>query len=251
MTKNNVYGGFSQALFFSDTVSIPSLLLDNYTNLGMNDREMMAVIHIISEIKSGNDAAVIDEQIMRKMGLLPVEYSLVIKGLEDKGLVTISTKQKGKKNKTDPLYSLSGLIDHLFEQWGINQYKQMESSGNKLKDKEVNKGEINPSLTRLVTLFEQELGRPLTGFECEHIEKWLLAKYSEELIIESLRRGVSAGIRNFRYLDSILREWEKKGLQTLMEVESEDQNFQSRQTKKGERQSRSTKTKNKYDNIYL
>lgn len=253
LTNNNVYGGFSQALFFSGSVSIPHLLLDHYSSLGMTDREMMLVIHIISEISIIKESySDIDKQIMKKMGLSLLDYNSIIKSLHDKGLISINIKTKGKRNRTNPLYDFSGLIDQLFELWGINQYKQLEASSNKGNEKMENISEADPSLSKLMVVFEQELGRPLTGFECEHIEKWLFSKYSEELIIEALRRGVSAGIRSFRYLDSILREWEKKGIQTRMEVEAEDESFQSRQTKKGEKQSKpSAKAKNKYDNIYL
>lgn len=249
---NNVYGGFSQALFFSGSVAIPRLLLDHYVALGMTDREMMAVIHIVSEISTMNEEHDhIDEQIMKKMGLSLVEFNRTIHSLEEKGLLFQNTK-KGKRKKTVPLYDLSGLIDQLFEHWGITQFKQMEACNQSGNGGKAAKEETDLSLRKLMVLFEQELGRPLTGFECEHIEKWLFSKFSEELIIEALRRGVSAGIRNFRYLDSILREWEKKGLHTREEVEAEDQNFQARQSKKGEKPSKpSAKAKSKYDDIYL
>ena len=60
-------------------------------------------------------------------------------------------------------------------------------------------------------------------------------------------------IRNFRYLDSILREWEKKGLRTRTEIEAEDAYFQARQEKKTPKQKNAVpKTaSNKYDNFYL
>lgn len=252
MAKNNVYEGFSQALFFSGSVSIPRFLLDNYSYLGITDREMMMIIHIITEMSGRNEADNIDEQIIRKMGILPQEFNSIIQDLHTKGLISVGFKSKRKTSKNSPLYNFSGLIDQLFELWGINQFKQMAASGTQENEKRILNDSTNSSLSKLTTIFEQELGRPLTGFECEHIEKWLLASYSEELIMEALRRGVSAGIRSFRYLDSILREWEKKSIHTRAEVEAEDQNFQARQGKKGEKQTKPSKgAKNKYDDIYL
>ncbi len=239
MPKNNVYGGFSQALFFSGSVSIPRLLLDHYHDLGISDREMMLVIHILTETTEKKDEKDIPNSITKKMGISSPEFNNLIQSLQSKGLITINADDKNKKNHHNSYYDLGGLIDQLFELWGINQFKQIEKSGNMEID------------SKLIAVFEEELGRPLTGFECEHLEKWLLASYSEGLIIEALRRGVSAGIRNFRYLDSILREWEKKGIRTVMEVEAEDQNFQARQTKKGDRQVKPKNTKNKYDDIYI
>jgi DNA replication protein len=246
-----VYGGFSQALFFSGSVSIPCLLLDHYFDLGITDREMMFMIHIITEISS-RDTESIDERIMRKMGLSKADFKSMVQTFQKKGLLSVNVKPKGKSHPNLPKYDFRGLIDQLFELWGISQYRQMEEASGQSPLEGQTHTAATATSAGLTTVFEQELGRPLTAFECEHIEKWLIAGYSEELIIEALRRGVSAGIRNFRYLDSILREWEKKGIKTRQEVEAEDQNFQSRQTKKGESQKRtSAKSKNKYDNIYL
>jgi len=162
---------------------------------------------------------------------------------------TYNRKKTGIANK----YDITGLIDQLFELWGISKFKQITAfetvENEDLIDLTVNSSQIKPQI-EIIKIFERELGRPLTEFECEHIEKWFMASYSEELILEALRRGVSAGIRNFRYLDSILREWEKKGIKTLLEVETEDENFQLRQKNKDKRKKKNVST-NKYDDIYL
>jgi len=248
LTNNNVYGGFSQALFFSGSVSIPSLLLDYYTDLGIADREMMFIIHIIFEV-SRLQTEDLDVQIMRKMGITSTELKSLVQSLKNKGFLAINTKSQ--KNGNNLIYDFSGLIDQLFELWGISQYRLMEALEQGVNENN-HCADVDTASAKLISLFEKELGRPLTGFECEHIEKWLFSGNSEDLVIEALRRGVSAGIRNFRYLDSILREWEKKGIRTLQEVEAEDQHFQSRQSKKGEKEAKPFASgKNKYDNIYL
>lgn len=252
MSKNNVYAGFTQALFFSGSISIPRFLLDHYIELGMTDREMMLIIHIMAELSTKSDNKDIDEKIIQKMGITVTEFNNIVQNLQSKGFLIVIHSSKRKKNQNHSFYDFSGLIDQLFELWGISQFRQIEAFENsELNNKVVSSNVVSP-LTNLISLFEQELGRPLTGFECEHIEKWLLASYSQELIIEALRRGVSAGIRSFRYLDSILREWEKKGIQTRSEVEEADENFQTRQGKKSEKQSKKHKNiNNKYDDIYL
>ncbi|UWG98871.1 DnaD domain protein [Dehalobacter sp. DCM] len=248
MTKNNVYGGFFQALFFSSSVSIPTFLLDHYTELGINQQEMMLIIHLMTEINAKSEH--LEEAITRKMNIAIEDFKIMVHTLQGKGLLTVNNRKI--KGSTGVYYDFSGLLDQLIELWGINEFKQMEASNSKGKAKQGKPdADPNPS-AKLISLFEQELGRPLTGLECEHIEKWLTATYSDELIIEALRRGVSAGIRSFRYLDSILREWEKKGLKTRAEVEAEDQNFQSRQNRKHDKPPKgSPKIKSKYDNIYL
>jgi len=247
LSKNKVYGGFCQALLFSGSVSIPNFILNHYSELGIGHKEMMLMIHMMTELSTNSDC--IDEQIAKKMGLSVEEYNIIIQNLQTRGLLSVNSRKA--KNRTNREYDFSGLIDQLLELWGINEFKQM-AAGNGSKGKQSTENMPDLSLAKLTSVFEQELGRPLTGLECEHIEKWLMASYSEELIIEALRRGVGAGIRSFRYLDSILREWEKKGIKTRLEVEAEDQNFQSRQNRKSVKPLKGLpKTKSKYDNIYL
>lgn len=247
MHKKNVYGGFSQALFFSGAVSIPRFLLDHYVEIGINEREMLLIIHLLAEPNNQSEDNLAN--IINRMGISQQEFTMVVQSLKKKNLLTFNDPKNKKKSVTNR-FDISGLIDQLFELWGIYQFKQMEASDNNQNNQESSISTDN-SLQNLTTLFESELGRPLTGLECEHIEKWLGASYSDDLIIEALRRGVSAGIRSFRYLDTILREWEKKGIQTRMEVEAEDQHFQSRQQKKTEKQKKISTPKNKYDDIYL
>jgi DNA replication protein len=151
---------------------------------------------------------------------------------------------------------LVGLIDELAELWAIERSQQLEEERT-IKQNHTQPTATSPStnspMENLVRTFEQELGRPLTQLECENFDRWLSSHFSEELIIEALRRGVSAGIRNFRYLDSILREWEKKGLRTRAEIEAEDAHFQSRQDKKNTKPKNQARksTNNKYENFYL
>ncbi|HHV65506.1 MAG TPA: DnaD domain protein [Peptococcaceae bacterium] len=251
MSKNNVYEGFVQALFFSGAVSLPRFLLDNYSYLGITNQEMMLIIHLLNEITDDKNPERIDEHIAARMGITLSELQVLLQSLQQKGFLAVNPQPQQITAQNNCIYDLSGLIDQLFEIWGINQFKQLESVTKKNEESLVLNPK-NPSYLKLIATFEQELGRPLTGFECEHIQKWLLASYGEELIIEALRRGVSAGIRSFRYLDSILREWEKKGIKTLLEIEAEDKYFQERQENKRTKSNKSVKrAKNKYDDIYL
>lgn len=248
MNNKIVTEGFTQALFFSGSVSVPKFLLDHYCQLGIDAQEIMLLIHLMAEVEDGKDIPAILKNISTKMNISLEELNRLIKQLEDKKLCSLE-KTDSPINRS--VINFGGLLDQLFEIWGIDQFKQMEASENKESD-----NAILPSLEQITEIFEQELGRPLTVFECEHIEKWKIASFSDELILEALRRGVSAGIRNFRYLDSILREWEKKGIKTKQEVEIEDQNFYERQQKKEKDTKKRTvkktyEKKDKYNNIYL
>ena len=83
------------------------------------------------------------------------------------------------------------------------------------EEKEEQKKEIK---TDIYKEFETEFGRPITSMEYEIINAWLSHNYSEELIIGALKEAVYNGVRNLRYIDKILYEWNKKGFKTMNEV---------------------------------
>jgi len=254
MNKVSVYGSFTQALFFSGVVAIPKYLLTHYTKIGLNDREMMVLIQILCEAETNPYPSI--ATLAGRMTASSSDIEEVVGRLVERKLLAIERYWNPIVQKWGNSYSLVGLIDELAELWAIERSQQLEEERT-LKQSQSSpqpvSAPINPPMEKLVRAFEQELGRPLTHLECENLDRWLSSNFSEELIIEALRRGVSAGIRNFRYLDSILREWEKKGLHTRAEIEAEDAYFQSRQEKKITKpKSPGPKTgSNKYEKFYL
>lgn len=253
MSKISVYGSFTQALFFSGVVSIPKYLISHYAEIGLNDLEMLVLIQILSEAETNPYPSM--EALSQRMTASPEDIEEAVSRLVENKFITIEKKWNPIEQKSTNTYSFVGLIDELAERWAIDRAQQLEVERMQKHNGSIKKKTLITTETqmgKLVHAFEQELGRPLTALECENLDRWL-SSFSEDLIIEALRRGVSAGIRNFRYLDSILREWEKKGLRTRAEVEAEDANFQSRQEKKSSKAKTSipkTTTK-KYENFYL
>jgi DNA replication protein len=256
MNKVSVYGSFVQALFFSGVVAIPKYLLTHYTEIGLNDREMMVLIQILCEAEINPYPSI--ATLAGRMTASASDIEEVMGRLVERKLLSIEKYWNLSEQKWGNRYSIVGLIDEIAELWAIERSQQLEEERTQLQSLSSPQPTstptpTNPSMENLVHVFEQELGRPLTHLECENIDRWLSSDFSEELIIEALRRGVSAGIRNFRYLDSILREWEKKGLHTRAEIEAEDAYFQSRQEKKSTKpKNKATKTtSNKYEKFYL
>ena len=65
--------------------------------------------------------------------------------------------------------------------------------------------------TDIYNVFERELGRTLSSYEFELINKWLEQGNSEETIKEALKEAILNNVRNFKYIDKILYEWSKNG----------------------------------------
>ena len=83
----------------------------------------------------------------------------------------------------------------------------------------------------LFDIFETELGRTLSPIEYEIINGWLTT-CSEEIIILALKEATFNGVSNFRYIDRIINEWNKKGIKTKEDVEKNRQEFKNKKDNK-------------------
>lgn len=80
---------------------------------------------------------------------------------------------------------------------------------------------------------QQNIRFNLSPIEQETIDYWL-KDYPHELILEAIKRATLSNKTTLRYVESILKDWQKKRITTLAEVERDDAAFEQR---KGGRQS--------------
>lgn len=91
---------------------------------------------------------------------------------------------------------------------------------------------LNPFYDRLVlnkktddnssdiyALFERELGRTLSSFEYELINKWIENGISENIIKEALKEAILNGVTNFNYIDKIVYDWSRNGIKKRIKEE--------------------------------
>ena len=88
--------------------------------------------------------------------------------------------------------------------------------------------------TNIYDDFEREFGRTLSPIEYELISGWLDNEFTEEIILCALKEAVFNGVSNLRYIDKILYEWKKKGINTKEAVLKDKDNFKKNNTKKTE-----------------
>ena len=79
-------------------------------------------------------------------------------------------------------------LDPLYDRLALN--KKTDSTNNK----------------DIYAMFESELGRTLSSFEYEMINKWIEKGVSEETIKSALKEAVLNGVRSFKYIDKIVYE---------------------------------------------
>jgi len=74
--------------------------------------------------------------------------------------------------------------------------------------------------------------RPISSIEREIISSWIENGFSEEFILAALKETVFNGVSNLRYMDKILHTWNKKGLKTLSDIETDKEKHQREQRQK-------------------
>lgn len=84
----------------------------------------------------------------------------------------------------------------------------------------------------LVGDFERELGRLLSPFEIEDLQKTIQEDHtSVDLVRMALREAVFNNKTNWRYIQAILRNWRREGIVTPNQVEAKKAEREAQQTK--------------------
>ena len=156
--------------------------------------ELLLLIYFINQEKPEFD--------IKKISIITYldnnEIMSAFSSLTAKGLVSIKTSKEDGK--------ITEIIDI------TNTYRAMVS--------DINVNIKKQTVTNIYTIFEKEFGRPLSPVEYEIIKAWITSGISEELIKGALKEAVFNNVRNLRYIDKILSEWEKKGFKSVDEVDS-------------------------------
>ena len=193
--------------FKSGNLVLPSDLLLNYNQLfsSSDDFLIWQFFYLQNTTALGELSP---SQIAEKIGKEVTEVNQAISRLTDKGLLQYRTIELNGEIEVifDATLALERL-DQLFEKQVPNQVKPAQND-----------------LKSLVDTFQQELGRLLSPFEIEDLEKSLKEDgTSADLIKEALREAVLNGKPNWKYIQAILRNWRHEGIKSVAQVEAKRQ----------------------------
>ena len=193
--------------FKSGNLVLPSDLLLNYNQLfsSSDDFLIWQFFYLQNTTALGELSP---SQIAEKIGKEVTEVNQAISRLTDKGLLQYRTIELNGEIEVifDATFALERL-DQLFEKQAPNQVKPAQND-----------------LKSLVETFQQELGRLLSPFEIEDLEKSLKEDgTSANLIKEALREAVLNGKPNWKYIQAILRNWRHEGIKSVAQVEAKRQ----------------------------
>ncbi|WP_078409380.1 DnaD domain-containing protein [Priestia abyssalis] len=199
------------------TVSIPKLLMTHYAKMGLNETELMTLLHIHMALEGGN-AFPTPEEISSHMSISTGTCMEVLRGLLQRGFLAI--EQHNQASFITERYTLKPLWETLIH----SLFKESQQD----KQEQQVQLEVN-----LYTVFEKEFGRPLSPFECETLTMWQDQDHHDPIIIKAaLREAVMSGKLNFRYIDRILFEWKKNGIKTIEQARSYGRKFRQHQQPK-------------------
>ena len=190
--------------FKSGNLVLPSALLLHYNQLFSSSEDFLVwqFFYLQNTTALGELSP---SQIAEKIGKNVTEVNQAISRLTEKGLLQYRTIELNGEIEVifDATLALERL-DQLFEKQAPNQ---VQSAPNDLKS--------------LVDTFQQELGRLLSPFEIEDLEKSLKEDgTSADLIKEALREAVLNGKPNWKYIQAILRNWRHDGIKSVAQVEA-------------------------------
>ena len=193
--------------FKSGNLVLPSNLLLHYNQLFSSSDDFLVwqFFYLQNTTALGELSP---SQIAEKISKNVTEVNQAISRLTEKGLLQYRTIELNGEIEVifDATLALERL-DQLFEKQAPNQ---VQSAPNDLKS--------------LVDTFQQELGRLLSPFEIEDLEKSLKEDgTSADLIKEALREAVLNGKPNWKYIQAILRNWRHEGIRSVAQVEAKRQ----------------------------
>lgn len=186
---------------------LPSALLFNFNKLFTSADEFL-VWQFFYLQSTTNIEDFPPRKIAESIGKSLAETNQFITNLTKQGLLDIKTIHLD--GKTELYFDVSPLFEKL-EAIGETELSQHDS----------NVDEEN-TIKLLVADFERELGRLMSPFELEDLQKLVSEDYfSPDLIRTALKEAVFNGKTNWKYITAILRNWRKEGISTVRQVEEQ------------------------------
>ena len=72
--------------------------------------------------------------------------------------------------------------------------------------------------TNVFEVIEQEFGRTLSPMEYDIVNEWKEKGFKDDIIIAALNEAIYNGVTNTRYINTILYEWRKKGINEVSDI---------------------------------
>ncbi|WP_105145416.1 DnaD domain-containing protein [Streptococcus suis] len=185
-------------------VVLPAAILFHYQDLFPSADDFLIWQFFFFQ-NSSSIESLAPSEIAQATGKTVAQVNQSIENLQEAGLLDFKT------------ISIAGEIEMIFDAFPALE-KLDELLSPKIPVKE--QGSEN-DLKILVGDFERELGRFLSPFEIEDLQKTIVDdKTSVELVRAALKEAVFNNKTNWKYIQAILRNWRREGITTIAQVEA-------------------------------
>lgn len=214
--SGNNYELLTASMLECGSLVIPDMLLKFYTRLGLTELEMMVLIHLFHWRQVEQERFPSPEKLSQYMSLDEEEIKNLIASLIEKKLLAVEPYYNQILGRWQNTFSFAPLWMKL-TRIALGDYNLAIAPEKEAAPTAVKQGE-------LYRTFEKEFGRPLSPLESEQLKEWCRDdRLSVELLQEALRRAVLRGALNFRYIDSILRDWLRHNIRTVAQAIDHDE----------------------------
>lgn len=196
-----------------DNYTIPKILLTNYKKMNIDEKTLIVLIYLMNDKTFKFNPRQISEDLCLSMS----EVLQIMDSLATSDIVSIELK------KVNDIREEFINLDNLYTKLAYFMVNEEEVE-TKVKENSSN----------IYDIFEQEFGRTLSPIEYELINGWIDAGFKEDIIVMALKEAIFNGVSNLRYIDRILYEWKKKGLNSKEAIENNRINFEQKKIEKKE-----------------
>lgn len=192
--------------FRQGNVVIPAALLFHYKEL-FSSADDFLIWQFFFYQNTSHLESLAPSEVAQATGKTVAQVNQAIENLQESGLLEFKT------------ISIAGEIEMIFD-----ALPALEKLDVLLEPKQpVEMVRTENDLKTLVGDFERELGRFLSPFEIEDLQKTVEDdKTSVDLVRTALKEAVFNNKTNWKYIQAILRNWRREGITTVAQVEAKN-----------------------------
>lgn len=176
-------------------------LLDHYSELGLDEQDLIILIKLIYASETSNKQPSI-ELLQKGSNMQPREVTAVIQNLIQRELLELNVNKDEEGRFTEYMN-----LDPFYEK--LSQLLKKETmTTNVQSDKE--------KFKTLFQIIEQTFARPLSPYEIETLNQWIdVDQHDIDIIQAALDEANSQNKLSFKYMDRILLNWKKNNVKTI------------------------------------
>ena len=230
-------------LLINDQAHVPNILLKYYASIGLSDADCLHIIQLWAAMPK-DKVYLSCSDVQSYLGCLPEVAQALITDFVGRKLLTVCDE-----NSLETVYSFEGLWNELLDLWMYQQACPQPAKTKKVYSRRL--GPTDEEIKQVYRMFEAEKNQPLSPTELEKLSKWLIEDgWSGEMLKEALTRAVMHETVSFAYIDKILLRWQKEGISSLAQLETERPRIVKKSKSKKNLKSEIISNQTNYDDIY-